>query len=299
MRRLDKDVSRPKALEEGTEQGWLKRRRAAVDDSLLEVASCEEGDVASTPPDLWTESHEKEFQKQRKKQTRHAVEALWDGRLLPAEITDDLNNVAEAQTAKNLAQDKLLRQNYKRAARRQQMLDQKFDWQHLSGCKYWSHPTHTHAKLGRCMMDLNLQPVDERQEADVYVVRNAAEPGERVQWFAVLGGKVVLEEKFALNEASGLVMHYKAILARGKHRLYMTQAFISKHTVISNIIQVLMQPGQSFKASWKLSARADADVLLGTSEEVQSQARGERWFDKRSFLKKFLCLDVPLMQVIR
>ena len=109
MRRLDKDVSRPKALEEGTEQGWLKQRRAAVDDSLLEVASCEEGDVASTPPDLWTESHEKEFQKQRKKQTRHAVEALWDGRLLPAEITDDLKNAAEAQVAKNLAQDKLLR----------------------------------------------------------------------------------------------------------------------------------------------------------------------------------------------
>ena len=291
--RIDKNVVRPRGVEEGTEQGWLKKRRAAVDDSLHELASSDETHEEAAASELWTKGHEAELQKQRKKQTRHTVEALWDGRLLPEEITDDLKNAADALAASNKVQDKLLSQTYRRAARRQQMLDQTFDWQKMSGCKYWYHPRgHADLRLRRCMMEWNLQPVEERLEADVYIVPNAAEPGQRVQWMAVLGGRIILEEKFALQEASGLVVCYKAVLARGKHRLFLTQAFVDKHPIISDIFQSFMQraghPGM--KTSWKLSARADADVVLGTSEEIESKARGERCFDKRSFLEKFSLL---------
>ena len=193
--RIDKDIKRPKKDEDplSSEAAFKRARRSSVANAVEE--SWDQNlafDLDEDPThELWDEAYEKEFQFQKKKQLEHRVSAYQEGWLKESEVDqEEVKNTI----AKDKERDKLL----VREGRMQRSFADKMHgpmmWEDLSGKTAWVSSNIDTDELDVALQKFNIAKTKERKNADLLVVKDAANMPERVQLFSAALGLTVMDE---------------------------------------------------------------------------------------------------------
>jgi len=251
--RIDKGVKRPScdpAAE--TMAGWLKRRRQAVSTSVR--GTCP---MAGTAPDpdvvdpAWGDGHEAELAFQNGKHTNNKINAFLDGSLLDSEIDPELPALAAARSKNEVrldaAQIAVVHKNQTNA----RLMHRTVSLDELSGKTAWvnrrSLTPEALQSIVNDMASLNMIRAADRYDANVFVVADASEPGERVLWHAVLRGAMVIDAAVILG-GTGVIMNYKSAVRQARS-LWISPEFLNSHSEVGAIItQAIALP----TSKWKL-----------------------------------------------
>ena len=98
------------------------------------------------------------------------------------------------------------------------------------------------------MKTLKLRQVEDRRQADVFIVRDVAQLGQRIQWLCMLSGKMACDSLFVLsNGQQGTALQFKAKVCSGKC-VWLSPEFMKQHAELSDIVLFCMKQWQS---KWK------------------------------------------------
>jgi hypothetical protein len=181
--RMDKGRKRERTYVDSDEKlsltGWEKRRRVQV----AEIAKDLQIEVGAQLPDkavgvdMWTADHEKEQNFQRDKQLIKFLEAANEGLLLPEEMTP---GVKEALVIFNKAEG-IKRATYLRDKERLRAVQKGPSRVMIDGRKVFVESKMSEPKdFSKILKKNGLTKVGERKAADVFIVADVANPGQRI-----------------------------------------------------------------------------------------------------------------------
>lgn len=127
-------------------------------------------------------------------------------------------------------------------------------------------------EAGKLLMECNATVVENRRDAHVYLVVDGLNPGQGTTWYAMLGGRTIVE--FAAlqpGKVSGLIVDYGAPKVCSKV-IHVSQSFKENHAELANaVIDTCKTSGRAKDAAYKLG--------------ISAQGRtGNGWYTKSSFL---------------
>lgn len=232
--RCDAGVKRNKAEEQGkSEHSWLQERRRATE--ALAKRNAPAGGAERDLGEVWTEKHQAELDKQRKKQRLHRVEAFRDGTLLRDEVSDELREAASKEIKGDRGRDAL----HKTEARRRAFKLRRGKPLELSaGMVVWAEPLAQEAE--EMVADvvrargLQLAPNRTSLDIDLYIVKDIAARGDTVSLCASLTGAVVSSTDALTGK--GPYVKFKRGL-RLRRLLWASEQFATKHPAVLNIIR--------------------------------------------------------------
>ena len=111
------------------------------------------------------------------------------------------------------------------------------------------------------LREMRARQVHDRLSADIYVVQDASEPGQRIRWCCFLGGRTActLSYAWSAGERGSAVTYQRAISSNRK--VWVSEGFKTRHTELYAIITALMHADGS---RWALIGTREAFVTLGT-----------------------------------
>jgi len=276
-----------------------KRRRAVG----LAVASAASFAPAAASADGATQlpfKLQEELQFQNGKLMQHKVEALRNGCLLPAEIDEDLETAMHEHLT-NVA---------KRAHDRATGADRKerltgvhaLDWDALKGCRAFVKPAGLDdaAAVSQACLQRGMTLTDDIAAADVFIVANATNPGERIRLLAGAKGLLVISAGRVLHDLGPFLQLEKA--ARLRRRIWATDAWQAKHpklwAMIADMARMLHSKWvvalslESFQAHAAKERTSKTEcLLLDVAAGRDEQPAGAQPLGKESFLKAIFVVN--------
>ena len=168
----------------------------------------------------------------------------------------------------------------------------------LKGQSIWVDAACCSDQLSRRLARADLHVVNSRVAADVLLVANPTEPGERVLWAAIFrGGHVTAPAVFL--KGHGPAITYAAMFYERRH-IYFTDKFKEKHAVLYSIAHAIItekRPARQLRlvneedALLDLKAKAEAKkrgrevIGVGTQGEVTDGAGGGYLRSKTDFIE--------------
>lgn len=243
--RSDAGISRKRIREDAEGKvslnNWIKRRRVEVD--VKAKASRETGAKSEISLDAsvgvggWTESHEKEAKFQQQKRMDRFLESHEQGQILEHEcasteladravllkgLCDELRNRKYNETRSRT--DRLLRQPVQTTLEGKRVYVQDEIMEHdAANMRYL---------LGVC----KARTATCRLHADVFIVKDVEQPGQRAIWCAMLGGCAIADVHYLKTAGrAGVRIKYKAAIDTPR-RFYFSPAFLQMHPTLVNII---------------------------------------------------------------
>ena len=139
----------------------------------------------------------------------------------------------------------------------------------LKGQSIWVDAACWSDQLSRALARADLHVVSSRVEADVLLVANPTEPGERVLWAAIFrGGHVTAPAVFL--KGHGPAITYAAMFSK-KKSIYVTAKFKEKHAVLYTIAHASItekRPGR------RLVLVSEEDAFLDLKVKAEAKKRG-------------------------
>ena len=292
FRRRDRKQSNPRRGSTRSETQWIKKRRQSVQ------AGTESGKVVkrACPDTHWAEGHNKELRFQKQKQMVNAVQAFKDGLLLPSEITEDMPISALASdihAAKKHTErtKKHAKQNLQRAIHTPHV---------MRGTCVFVEPALAVEDLMRKIVAVGARSTTHRTDANVFIVTDVTNLGQRSSWCLALGGGFACTPAYVTEgPTKGVALAFKPAV-KTRRLFCMSDAFIAAHPVLSNIVAA--KASQRPLSTWKpltedeICARvvgapackkAQFLVLMGVGEDAKFAAIKNR-FTADTALSDFL-----------
>ena len=273
QQRCDKGVSVHEATcsetatsAKNSEKAWLRKRRSAASEVGRQVDNASSMTIENARNGSgWTIDHDKEHEFQAKKRAKKELQALADGFLLEHEIRPDMQEALEEVRKRDATADAA----FKRKRQRQQALQKRVNLTIKVGTVASIHVSGNKDNLVQVLRSKGARIVDDLSlEVQLLVVDNPAKLTNVQCWVAALNGLLVCsrEAVSSLQERKqdcGALLKYKRAIDT-KRKLYVTDAFVTKHVAISSLIKDACQlrAGQ-----WKLlNAIAPGCIVLGGPE---------------------------------
>ena len=293
--RFDNGVKRgPVAKSEATS---VAKRRRAVGLAVASAAPAAAADDAmQLPPSL-----QEELQFQKEKLMQHKVEALRNGCLLPAEIDEDLET-AMREHLTNVA---------KRAHDRATGVDRKerltgvhaLDWNALRGRHAFVRREGLDdvAAVSVACLERGMTLTDDIAAADVFVVVNVTDPGDKIRLWAGAKGLLVMSATRVLHDLGPFLRLERA--SRLRRRIWATDAWRERHSYLWSIIVGIAQArntgwvvavsleslqAHAAKASTAKSETVLLDVAAG---RIAADPAGVEPIGQKSFLRSVFVVD--------
>ena len=144
------------------------------------------------------------------------------------------------------------------------------------------------------LQKFNMTKTQERTDADVLVVKDAANMPERARLFAAGLGLIVMDACLFHGQQGFKVKFKKACGTR--RTVFFTAAFKNQHAEFEQNVRSLMNKPVKF-SQWKLSkTKQDASFVLATKAECQHDPS---FLCKASFLDKISRMDSHMSGVYR
>ena len=252
---------------EGTQKSWLEKRREEVARAVGDGQMMSDI-LAVDTDDFWTEGHEGEAGFQANKERKRKMESYQDGLLLEKEIDadesiqDDLKTLQET-VAKNDA--KLVK--HRKLQDQRPLHGRSLS---LAGKACFVSTDIDRNEAGRLLMEANAHMVEDRKNANVYLVKDALNPGQRTTWYAILGGRPIVELA-ALSKGNGMIITFDAHKV-STEVIHLNGDFKASHPEIASAVMNTCQTGRVKDAKYKLC--------------ISSQGRkGNGWYTKSTFLQ--------------
>ena len=242
--RFDKGVARPSARKEGSEADFLRKRRQAVELGTQHAAGSGVGHTAwssGVGHTAWTPQHQKELDFQKQKLLKRKAQALECGHLTAEDQSAELAAYAENEQAKRAKRD---------AARLRAEVGKRdlakgggADLQCLRGLR-----VHGASKLDEQVRTrFAFCDAPSRVGADVIIVDDLSNPGERAEWAATLQGSYLVTST-TLQDMRGAQLKYQSAL-NSKRQIWLSDEFQAKHSAIAAIIKECIAASKSKKMS--------------------------------------------------
>lgn len=256
-----------------TMKAWTLRRRQEVDKLVAEpqAAKREYGvEPDGGPPNGWTDKHEKEKKFQQDKRTKRALDAMDQGVLLPEEQIRLFGSEEEATVAvgayrqlRKTNRGDYVRDRLAKRARQTRCTITRDDV--CRGKKIWVKSDALDPQtMSSCLRSVRAIRVPEREAADVYVVDDLTDPGQRVLWNAMFNGLSIISPSFFRGEGGPMVCYKAAMSSRKK--VWVSNGFIEQHTQLANILARRMAAASS---TWKMIKDEEfADFVTRRPEDV-------------------------------
>ncbi len=265
------DTNRKRKSREGTETEFIAKRRQDVGDAVAQGAPSSFAAVAEAARErgapCWTAEMTIEEEFQDFQRIRAKLDAFNDGVLLPHEVTKPLGELAQMwatdrkkrSTARHTAEEKLLNAMQKPPIGIERgtptFLSPDFGGGRapLGGGRA---PPDAHgggraphdylAKLQSKCRELGLCLVDDRSAAQLFIVKDAAAPGQRIRWTLALQGGMVTSPDY-LSGAGPVFVYIAAITS--KRYIWATQAFRDAH---QELYRILTRAASHPNSQWTL-----------------------------------------------
>lgn len=238
---------------------WIKKRRAEVNAQArasserapVEVSLAQQVGVGG-----WSEAHEAEADFQRDKRMNRFLEAHEAGHTLEAEYAD--KELADRAVMLKLLVDEARNRKYNQDRNRVERLLEAPAQVSLEGKRIFVEERvlqEKDAEMRQLVHACNGRLVQNRGQADVFVVLDVQHPGQRVTWHAMLGGHSIADVHFLESSGhAGVMFTYKAA-TNTTRRWYCSAEFARLHPILSGIIHAKANaPGSKWYA---LDARED------------------------------------------
>lgn len=276
---------------QATEAGFLRRRRAEVGacasfTAAEEVARC----AAVASADVQSAKMLAEASHQRSKFYLNKVQAYLDGALLESEVDADLVAVAEAFKAKQQAADKARVAREGRAAAL--LAPRPPDIRHRP--VYVDLRGSTEA-VRACLA--NYQVVASLNDADVFAVADAASPGQRTLWTAVLCGGSVVDHTFLCTQGrQGVAFVYDGANTT-KRAVFVCRKFAASFPNLTSIVRLaaerpaskwqLLRNWADFAASSTAASKRKRpfEAIALTDAATAAALKARNVFCKQQFIK--------------
>ena len=253
----------------GTEIGWLRTRRQSVLDAAskskrIDLTHDDDDDL------VWTAKHTKEAAFQDAKRLKRKCNAYHDSLLLP----EDQDATFLAQAAEHHAKRaKTDAARIRKEARLHNFNQCPAPMCWLRKCVYVDKDVQT-IQLNETLLQKGAVIQDHRHTAEVFIVSDPAEPGNRVLWCACLLGGCIATPDYVIH-GHGAAVWYSTGLKRNV-KLSISTKWAEKHQTIAKLIQVCK--ATSKKSKCQLISETDFDNLIkkGRCQEAGMHSYGFR-----------------------
>lgn len=287
--RIDKDIKRPKNIEEDpsvSEAAFKRARRGSVAAAVEKDWDPSLSFNLDEDPshELWGEAHQVEFEFQKKKQAEHLVSAYQEGLLKECEVDQE---AVKTTLAKEQERDKLLVREGKMQRSFADKMHGPLAWEHLSGKTAWVASDVQKNELDVALQQYNISKTTERTNANALIVQDVANMPERARLVAAGLGLIVMEACL-FDGQQGFKVKFKRACGTPR-KIFFTAAFKNQHAEFEKHVRALLN--KPLKVSqWKLAkSRQDASFILATKAECQHDSS---LLCKASFLDKISRMDV-------
>ena len=258
--RCDKGVPKPKKSKAGMSLAELERHRNADVGRMCELeqhgdTGARRGAGAVRPCAGWSKAHEKELAFNKTKRAMALLDSWEDGSALAKEMTPNLREAARLRKI----YDKKLAEDYVKSKGESAVVDFPEPGNlsqvcsHLLGKKF-----HVDSKV--CIADqkafnaavrtLRLQKVNDRCTAEVFLVCDVNQLGQRTTWSLMLSGGFAINMECLLGGGqSGASLCFRPAIA-AKRYVYATSGFKDLHPVLHAILNAKVRPSPACKWSW-------------------------------------------------
>ena len=240
---------------------WVKRRRMEVKKA---GERCPKASATTEPParvvgqDGWTDKHEKEKAFQDKKRARRFIEAIEEGTIDKAGLSEEMTLLVKMYHELEHERHKSWESGRKRA----EALLAPPSPPTISGTKIYVNSgidVGNQQQWRRLLRDRRAQQVQDRLEADLYIVEDVSQPGQRILWCCFLAGRAVCTLDYVKTAGErGTILKYKAA-TESKRQVWASDAFKAKHVEIFAILNALARRDAS-KWRWVASKEAFLDL---------------------------------------
>jgi hypothetical protein len=247
---------------------WLRQRRESSRNAAPDgnTANCDKDqEAAALAEEQWTDQHQAEIERQRSVRADRERDAAACG--LAAYAGPDLDaKVAEKRTKEHRRQQTLDCQHRRTAAiqSRPVVAD-------ITGKYVWVHPGAANTMAtsqSAWWAPQSLQVVASPHLADVLVVLDAAQPGERTRAVAALRGCLVVTPDFFLSPP-GVAVQWKADLLL--HRtVYFSEGVQAAHSAMVDLILLVLSESAS---RWKVFVGDQWQEFQGVAAKKVAQKR--------------------------
>ena len=231
----------------------------------------------------WTEKHGKEHTFQQAKQLKHLINAVLDGSKPAGQCSREL---LEAVLAEAQRRAKVRKQHLATTKRRELAL-QRPTAISISGLAVFVSPNtdidveHVRSACKQAGCSL----VEDRTQADVFVVPNPSAMGSASSWACGMrGGVVASAEFFASNGTHGVMLKMKPYAAK-RRTVHCTDAFRQSHPEVFNVLRITSRQGRrkgwlwldsleqvnQAKARFTSADRQAELMVFASSAEVQNR----------------------------
>ncbi len=250
-------------------EGWIKRRRAEVAslaDNFPKVPLKDEAPAAPVVGDNgWTESHQRELDFQARKRASRFVEAVLEGTIPGDDVDEDMLTLI-GQYMK--LEDKRARDYRNKHMKKVRALLRPPGAPILGGKKIYVEKVNV-GTIGawRCLLArARATQVHDRLVADIYVVADPANPGQRVKWCTFLAGRSVCTLDYIQSAGErGTALTYQQAVNSRRH-VWISQNFKNNHAELYAILVCMMKvPG----SQWRLMESRSAFVDLARRRSAQ------------------------------
>ena len=191
---------------------------------------------------VWTEKHDAEIQFQRHKRTQARLRSIQGGFARPREITP------AAQAALRAAEDheREVRRKYDVESRRPQArrrlpaMDVRL---RLRGARVFVDDRHVEsgAYLTKALTNLGmLRERNDKLNAQVFIVADISQPGQRISWISVLTGAMILTVEtlccLAAGQSGGAVVKYRGACTQPRI-VWLSTRFAADHATLAGIVR--------------------------------------------------------------
>lgn len=280
--RLDSGTKRA-AAPGNSESAWLKRRRAEVDSLMQDVGAVAAEQAVhdiKTCRRGWTRRHAKFAKSLLHKRMSRFVDAVLNGGIDPKSLGEDECDVIMQEIKRREQVDK----RYVATVRRRQSvfeprappaLDQKrvFVEPNVDICE---------PRLRSAMRASGMERVADRLQADIFVVRNPAQVGQRTAWCCgMLGGMITTSEFILSGGRRGAAVAYSPGY-RFRRTVFCTDRFRDSHPTVFEILQDTsrrrghkwrwlqsLEDVTSMSQQYKRTGRLAELIVLACTEEVK------------------------------
>ncbi len=238
-----------------TEQDFLRARQAVVRAALDDPSS--NAVIASSSMEPWME---KEMAFQAKKRRKRMIIAGLEGQLLPqecAEINVEMAAFARLEEAKD-------QQRATAHEKRKAILDGSLPLFDMNRKKIFVDQACTGVDD---ISNLKIVRQDYQHTAEIFVVENLLDIGERNRWvLGLCGGWAVTPLYLRSGGMSGAVVKYMSAIATTR-RIWASIGFVDDHPDLYNLIDIIVNRCDS-KWSWVMGSAADFCNMAGDTSLI-------------------------------
>ena len=271
--RLDKDRkvldvdgpsgSTEKSKHNSSEAAFLRARRGAVKEGVAKrglAMSMQDIDTAEVPG--WMPSHEKERQFQVQKRRKLMVGAFKDGHLVDEEITAEVEE--DAARADKRADELAKERSAKDRLDTEKLSSKKYRVADMQGKKIFVDGKCPQQDACKAAAGAHLlQCVQDRLQADIFVVPQIADPPQRTEWACAIVGGLLTVPAFIKGEEAPAIKYAQA--CRLKRDIDFAEHFQADHPSIHALIADAFGIPES---NWRAKKGANTITLIGKTDKA-------------------------------